>query len=69
MTRPKIPICIITRKDDDNYTVVCPLIDVIHFSSANKSHSIEMAKDGIESYLKLYPNVLDYIESTESMEV
>ena len=68
MTRPKIPICIITRTDDI-YTVVCPLIDVIHFSSKDKNEAIQMAKDGIESYLKLYPGVFDHVEFMESYKV
>ena len=52
MTRPKIPICIITRKDGI-YTALCPLVDVVHFSSKDKNEAIQMAKDGIEVIFKI----------------
>ena len=68
MKRPKLTICIITRTDGI-YTAVCPYCEVIYFSSKNKNEAIQMAKDGLDSYLTIYPTAFDYIKYTESVEV
>ena len=64
MYNPPLTINVIERTDG-TYTAFCPRMEPVHFSGKDRTKVIELAKAGIKSYLKLYPNFLDDVKSAE----
>ena len=66
--RPEVMINVIERKDGI-YTALCPRMEFVHFSSKDKNKAVEMAKSGIDMYLKINPTFLDNVQSSEGVKV
>ena len=68
MSKPSLVINLIERTDG-TYTAYCPRMEPVHFSGKNKDEVIKLAKEGIKSYLRLYPNFLNDVKSAQVIPI